>query len=173
MNRCRPTGSPAMPAAILLFGLCAISHPGRSADAVNRPNFLIIFADDQGYRDLVCYGPTDFRTPRIDQLAQEGNRFSRFYAQITSGPSRSALLTGRYPIQSHGCSMLASEITVAELLQHVGYTIGYIGKQDASNRRPFPERIPHVPDCCLLNAHRPQHHQCRRRRIGSPPAIPT
>jgi arylsulfatase A-like enzyme len=108
-----------------------------------RPNFVVIFTDDQGYGDLGCCGAQSFRTPRIDRLAEEGTRFTSFYAQIVCGPSRSALLTGRYPVRSHGWSMPASEITLGELLQQAGYTTGCIGKWDVSNRRAIPERMPH------------------------------
>ena len=64
-----------------------------------KPNLIIILTDDQGYADLGCYGSTVHETPRLDQLAEEGTRFTSFYAQHVCGPSRSALLTGRYPIR--------------------------------------------------------------------------
>jgi arylsulfatase A-like enzyme len=62
-----------------------------------RPNFIIIFTDDQGYADLGCYGSKTIKTPRLDQLASEGMKFTDFYAQPLCGPSRTALLTGCYP----------------------------------------------------------------------------
>ena len=70
--------------------------------SAERPNILIIFTDDQGYADLACYGNKKNKTPRMDQLAKEGTRFTSFYAQSVCGPSRSALLTGRYPFRSKG-----------------------------------------------------------------------
>ena len=126
-----------------LFDSALTPATARDDDDPIRPNFVIIFTDDQGYGDLSCYGAETFETPRIDQLAEEGTRFTSFYAQVVCGPSRSALLTGRYPVRSHGWSMPASEITLAELLQEAGYTTGCIGKWDVSNRRPIPERMPH------------------------------
>ena len=75
---------------------------GAQLAAVERPNILIIFTDDQGYADLACYGNKKNKTPRMDQLAKEGTRFTSFYAQSVCGPSRSALLTGRYPFRSKG-----------------------------------------------------------------------
>lgn len=116
----------------------------RSADspAKTKPNFVIIFTDDQGYGDLSCYGSKTIRSPRLDQLAREGTRFTDFYAQPVCGPSRSALLTGRYPVRSQGWSMPESEVTLAELLKTVGYTTGCIGKWDVSNRRDIKGRIP-------------------------------
>jgi arylsulfatase A-like enzyme len=112
------------------------------ARAAEPPNILVVFTDDQGYGDLSCYGATTLRTPRIDRLAKDGTRFTSFYAQVVCGPSRSALLTGRYPVRSGGWSMPASEITVAELLKSAGYATGCIGKWDVSNRAAIPERMP-------------------------------
>jgi len=112
--------------------------------AADRPNFLIIFTDDQGYGDLGCYGSETLDTPRLDQLAREGTRFTSFYAQPVCGPSRSALLTGRYPIRSQGWSMPADEITFAELLGPAGYQTACIGKWDVSNRRAIIERMPNA-----------------------------
>jgi len=110
----------------------------------SRPNIVIIFTDDQGYADLACYGNTKNKTPRFDQLAKEGIRFTNFYAQHVCGPSRSALLTGRYPIRSRGWGMPASEITFAELIKTVGYQTACIGKWDVSNRKPIMERMPNA-----------------------------
>jgi len=112
--------------------------------AAERPNILIIFTDDQGYGDLASYGSKILKTPRLDQLAQEGTRFTSFYAQPVCGPSRSALLTGRYPIRSQGWSMPANEITFAELLQPAGYQTACIGKWDVSNRRAIIDRMPNA-----------------------------
>ena len=110
----------------------------------NRPNILIIFTDDQGYADLGCYGSTTNQTPRMDQFAKEGLRFTNFYAQHVCGPSRSALLTGRYPIRSKGWSMPADEITIAELMRDVGYQTACIGKWDVSNRKAVIDRMPNA-----------------------------
>lgn len=109
-----------------------------------RPNILIIFTDDQGYSDLACYGSKTNKTPRMDQLANEGTRFTNFYAQHVCGPSRSALLTGRYPLRSKGWSMPADEVTFAELISKVGYQTACIGKWDVSNRKPIIERMPNA-----------------------------
>ncbi len=123
-------------AFVLLFSLASL------AQSADRPNFVIIFIDDMGYGDLGCFGSETIRTPRIDELATEGTRFTNFYAQTVCGPSRSALLTGRYPVRSLGWSMPESEITFAERLQSVGYATGCIGKWDVSNRKAIIERMP-------------------------------
>ena len=117
---------------------------GTLGKASERPNILIIFTDDQGYGDLACYGNTKNKTPRLDQLAREGTRFTSFYSQTVCGPSRSALLTGRQPIRSGGWSMPADEITFAELIRKVGYQTACIGKWDVSNRKAILDRMPNA-----------------------------
>jgi arylsulfatase A-like enzyme/CubicO group peptidase (beta-lactamase class C family) len=104
----------------------------------------LILVDDQGYGDLSCFGSTTIRTPRLDSLADEGTKFTNFYAQVVCGPSRSALLTGRYPHRSLGWSMPASEVTIAELLKYSGYRTGCIGKWDVSNRSAIIDRMPNA-----------------------------
>ncbi|HAY75689.1 MAG TPA: arylsulfatase, partial [Opitutae bacterium] len=78
------------------------------AEKLGQPNILVVFTDDQGYADLGCFGSEENQTPVLDQLAEEGTKFTSFYAQPVCGPSRSALLTGRYPVRSKGWSMPAS-----------------------------------------------------------------
>ncbi len=114
------------------------------SEASIKPNILIIFTDDQGYADLACYGSKLNKTPRLDQLAMEGTRFTSFYSQTVCGPSRSALLTGRQPIRSGGWGMPAEEITWAELIGKAGYQTACIGKWDVSNRRAIIPRMPNA-----------------------------
>ena len=110
--------------------------------AADKPNFIIIYADDLGYGDLGCYGNPTIRTPHLDQMAAEGMRFTQFYsASSVCTPSRAALMTGRLPIRSGMCSdkrrvlfpnsgggIPASEVTLAEALHEQGYTTGCFGK---------------------------------------------
>jgi arylsulfatase A-like enzyme len=124
--------------AVVLLGPCG------SGVAHDKPNILIIFTDDQGYADLACYGNEKNKTPRIDKLAKEGTRFTSFYSQTVCGPSRSALLTGRYPLRSKGWGMPASEVTFAELIRKSGYQTACIGKWDVSNRKPILDRMPNA-----------------------------
>lgn len=127
---------------LLFVLLCLTAAPATADTAAPRPNILIIFTDDQGYADFGCFGSKTNETPRMDQLAAEGTMFTSFYAQNVCGPSRSALLTGRYPHRSGGWGMPASEITWAELMQDVGYQTVCIGKWDVSDRRAILERMP-------------------------------
>ncbi len=106
---------------------------------MNRPNIIVFLTDDQGYGDLSCMGTTDFRTPNIDAMANDGIRFSAMYsASPVCSPSRAALLTGRYPANAGVRAILAGhrrasgltpEVpTIATVLKKLGYCTGISGK---------------------------------------------
>jgi len=102
------------------------------------PNVIVILADDQGYGDLGSYGHPTLRTPNIDRMAAEGQRWTSFYAAPVCTPSRAQLLTGRLAIRSGLASgvlfpdstggLQPSEITIAETLKTRGYATAAIGK---------------------------------------------
>jgi arylsulfatase A-like enzyme len=109
-----------------------------------KPNFIVIFTDDQGYQDLGCFGSPAIRTPNIDGMADEGIRFTHFYAQTVCGPSRAALMTGCYPLRvgKKGNNqneihpfLHTDEITVAEILKEEGYKTACFGKWDLAGHR--------------------------------------
>ena len=80
--------------------------------AQDKPNVVIIYADDLGYGDLGCYGATKVKTPHIDLLAKQGMRFTDAHsASSVCTPSRYALLTGRYPFRKAGIG--AGDATLA------------------------------------------------------------
>ena len=107
------------------------------------PNFIIIFMDDVGYADVGCFGAKTFKTPRIDSLATDGMRLTSFYAQAVCGPSRGALMTGRYPVRvGGGWTTNGDEITVAEVLKGAGYATCCVGKWDMSKRSNQEGMIP-------------------------------
>jgi arylsulfatase A-like enzyme len=117
--------------AILLAAAPGTPAP---APAAETPNIILILADDLGYGDLGCYGQQTIRTPRIDQLAAEGMRFTSHYAGSTvCAPSRCALMTGLHSgharIRGNARDPLEpDDITVAERLHDAGYATGIIGK---------------------------------------------
>lgn len=125
--------------AALTLGLHSMTQAAASKQDLTRPNIVLIFNDDQGYQDLGCYGSPDIRTPRVDQLAAEGMRFTDFYvASPVCSASRAALLTGCYPnrigvrgvfFPDRGSGGLDPEhVTIAELLKTVGYNTAAVGK---------------------------------------------
>ncbi len=104
----------------------------------NQPNIIIIYADDVGYGDLGVYGSELIPTPHLDQLAEEGARFTSAYAMSsTCTPSRYSLITGKYSFRHPEANILPSdapiliepgEINMAQMLKSAGYRTGVIGK---------------------------------------------
>lgn len=128
-----------------VFGMFAAAL---TAEAVEKPNVVFIFVDDQGYYDLGCYGATEVRTPRIDVLAKEGVRFTDYYAAAPiCSPSRAGLLTGCYPrrvgmevwVQRADLKrgLAAEELTMAELFKSEGYATACIGKWHLGDHHEF------------------------------------
>ena len=112
--------------------------PIRQAEAADRPNIVLIYADDLGYGDVGCYGATRVRTPNIDRLAREGLRFTDAHApSSTCTPSRYALLTGEYAWRRKGTGVLPGDAaliiepgreTLPAMLKRAGYITGVVGK---------------------------------------------
>lgn len=110
--------------------------------AAERPNVLILMADDLGYGDIGCYGSV-IRTPNIDRLASEGIRFSDYYSAAPNcSPSRAGLLTGRTPSRvgiydyidpGSPMHLPRGEVTIAELLKPLGYDTAHVGKWHLSS----------------------------------------
>ena len=110
--------------------------------ANSKPNFVIILADDLGYGDLGCFGHPTIRTPNLDRMATEGQKWTSFYvAAPVCTPSRAALLTGRLAIRSGMCSekrrvlfpdskggLPKEEVTIASALKSSGYVTACMGK---------------------------------------------
>ena len=139
-----------------LLAMCLFVFAPADADAQKNSddlNFIVIFTDDQGYGDLSCYGHPTIKTPHIDKMASEGQRWTSFYAPANvCTPSRAGLLTGRLAIRSGMCSdgrrvlfpdsdggLPQSEETVAELLKRNGYRTAAIGKWHLGH---LPEYLP-------------------------------
>lgn len=130
----------------LLFALVLTG----SANA-KKPNFVVIFCDDLGYGDLSCFGHPTIRTPHLDNMASEGQRWTSFYvAASVCTPSRAGLMTGRLPIRNGMCSdkravlfpdsaggLPQSEITIAKALKSQNYATAAVGKWHLGHRPQF------------------------------------
>jgi arylsulfatase A len=142
---------PLLLAASIALPLTAPLHTLRAAE---KPNIIIILADDMGYGDLACYGHPSVRTPNLDRMAAEGLRFTDFYCgQSLCTPSRAALLTGRLAVRSgmaggpgrhvlypkDNGGLPDDEITLPSALKTQGYTTMAIGKWHLGAR---PEQLP-------------------------------
>lgn len=112
-----------------------------------RPNIILIFVDDQGYQDLGCFGSPDLKTPHIDNLAENGAKFTNFHvASSVCSPSRGSLLTGRYPerhgitgvlFPRHDVGLHPREYTMAEMLKDNGYKTAAVGKWHLGHKKAF------------------------------------
>lgn len=106
--------------------------------ATEKPNIIVIMADDVGYGDISAYGATDFKTPHIDRLAAGGQRFTSGYASAsTCTPTRYSMLTGTYAFRQEGTGIAPPNghlvidpetTTLPDLLKEAGYATAVIGK---------------------------------------------
>ncbi len=111
---------------------------GYATAQTDKPNIIILLADDLGYSDLSCYGSSNVCTPVLDSLATRGMLFTDFYAgSPVCSPSRAALLTGKNASRTGIYSWIPadepmhlrlSEVTIAEILKETGYQTAHIGK---------------------------------------------
>ncbi|HIJ52090.1 MAG TPA: sulfatase-like hydrolase/transferase [Planctomycetes bacterium] len=128
------------------LGAASLAVPGCAGGAqrvspkasTDKPNFIIIFTDDQGYQDVGCFGSPNINTPNLDRMAAEGMKFTDFYvAASICSPSRAALLTGCYPPRVSITKVLfprdsiglnPKEVTIADILKAQGYATACVGK---------------------------------------------
>ena len=117
---------------------------GSRLTAGEKPNVVVILADDQGWGDLSLHGNTNLRTPHLDALARSGARFDRFFVQPVCAPTRAEFLTGRWHPRGgvHGVSTGAERLdlderTVAEAFKAAGYATGCFGKWHNGTQYPY------------------------------------
>jgi len=120
------------------FLLVLFSAMAGSLAAQQRPNVILIYADDLGYGDLGCYGATAIKTPNVDALAERGLRFTNGHtSSATCTPSRYALMTGEYPWREKGHNILPGDaalivptdkLTLPKVFKQAGYSTGIVGK---------------------------------------------
>ena len=139
-------------AGLLSIGLFSRqSAVAKEKEERTAPNFIIIFADDMGYGDVGVYGHPTIKTPNLDRMANEGQKWTNFYVGApVSTPSRACLLTGRLAIRSGMSSekrrvlfpdskggLPPHEITIAEALKTKGYQTAAIGKWHLGHQSPY------------------------------------
>ena len=117
--------------ALCTLGVIAVQYLA-AAENENRPNIIIIMADDLGFGDLGCYGSKLNTTPNLDRIARQGVRLTDFHAAPWCAPSRCALMTGchanRPGLLGGKKGQLAERTTIAEMLKTRGYATALIGK---------------------------------------------
>jgi len=131
-----------------LGSLAATPFQSLAAPKRERPNIVILLADDMGFSDIGCYG-SEINTPNLNRLAQDGVRFTQFRNTARCCPSRSSLLTGLYPHQT-GVGLMVEDrgkpayqgylngrcVTIAEVLRSAGYRTLMSGKWHVGEHRP-------------------------------------
>ena len=157
---------------LLLVGTC-ISTPARTAEQPERPNIVLIMADDLGFSDLGCYGG-EIRTPNLDQLAQEGMQFTQFYNCGVCVTTRAALYTGLHPRHGARPRLRHNMATLAEVLRAAGYSTSLTGKWHLGSSAPqrptdrgFDEYYGVASGCCNFfnpNQPDPQFYNGGKRR---------
>jgi arylsulfatase A-like enzyme len=131
---------------VLLVAARALAAQTGSGQTPERPNFILILADDLGYGDAGRYKDPRIATPNLDRMAKEGVELASFYAAPTCTPARAALMTGRYPIRSGVVRVIhpgerfgipESEVTLGEALKDQGYATALVGKWHLGGRRRY------------------------------------
>ncbi|MBL9201111.1 MAG: sulfatase-like hydrolase/transferase, partial [Opitutaceae bacterium] len=130
-----------------VFTVLAGVASGALFAAAQRPNVVLIYADDLGYGDVGCYGAKDIKTPHIDRLAAEGTRFTSFYvSQAVCTASRAALFTGSYAnrVSMSGALNHTStaglhqrERLLSQTFKDQGYATAMFGKWHLGHQPPF------------------------------------
>ena len=118
------------PLSTLLAAVATVCLASQGFPA-DRPNIVLIYADDLGYADLGCFGAKKIKTPNLDRMAKQGTRFTSFYvAQPVCSASRAAILTGKYPNRTgilgalgppNKIGLARHHVTIAEMLKSLGY----------------------------------------------------
>ncbi|NNE77358.1 MAG: sulfatase [Pricia sp.] len=137
--------------AITLITSTLEAQSNSEGDNSKKTNVIIIFADDLGYGDLSSYGHPTIRTPHLDQMATEGQKWTSFYVGASvCTPSRAALLTGRLPVRSGMASNVQrvlfpdshyglpqTEITLATQMKKAGYATACVGKWHLGHKEEY------------------------------------
>ena len=123
---------------VFIISICTVCLGCNKIIGQEKPNIIIMMADDLGYGDVGCFGNKIIETPNIDQLASKGAKFTQFYSgHYTCSPSRAGMMAGRTPYRNGIYTFIADnsvvhlkdkEVTLAEICKEQGYDTGFFGK---------------------------------------------
>ncbi len=155
--------------SIAVAFLFVLSQSEKQVHAQDKPNILLIFADDVGRDAIGCYGGQSFKTPNIDRLAKTGTRYTFAFSMPVCHPSRTTILTGRYPFQTGNprwgrFPKTLEQQTFAFALKNLGYATAIVGKWQLGMLKNDPQQ-PHrmgFDEYCLFGWHEgPRYWQPR------------
>jgi arylsulfatase A len=114
-----------------------------SLSALDRPNIVLIMADDFGYECVAANGGQSYQTPHLDRLAASGMRFEQCHVQPLCTPTRVQLMTGRYNVRNYlnFGTLVRTETTFAHLLKRAGYATGICGKWQLGREQDSPQHF--------------------------------
>jgi len=126
----------------------------------NRPNIILILADDLGYETIGANGGTSYQTPALDRLAASGVRFTHCYAQPLCTPTRVQLMTGRYNIRNYinFGNMDSQAVTFGNLLKQAGYATCITGKWQLGQDLDLPKKFGFDEYCLWQHTRRPPRY---------------
>ncbi|WP_419189532.1 sulfatase-like hydrolase/transferase [Stieleria marina] len=151
-----------------VFILWATMHDCQSAD---RPNIVMIMADDLGFETIGANGGTSYKTPILDQMAAEGVRFPHCYSQPICTPSRVQLMTGIYNVRNYAEFGLleTSQRTFANLLRDDGYETCIVGKWQLGKDKALPKHFGFSEHCLWQLFRRPSRFASPGLEINGEP----
>ena len=128
---------------LLLIQLLFLALPGFNLRAAEKPNIILILADDLGYECLGVNGGTSYSTPHLDQLAHGGVRFEHCYSQPLCTPTRVQIMTGQYNVRNYVKFgfLDPAQTTFAHHLKAAGYSTCIVGKWQLGNGPKAPQRF--------------------------------
>lgn len=114
-----------------------------------RPNIILIMADDLGFETIGANGGTSYSTPNIDKLAAEGIRFENAHSQPVCTPTRVQLMTGKYNVRNYISfgRLKRSEVTFGNLLKNAGYKTAVAGKWQLGKEKDSPQHFGFEESC--------------------------
>ena len=125
---------------VVAVSLFALFLPPIDSVQADKPNIILVMADDQGWGQTSYNNHPILKTPNLDAMAENGLRFDRFYAAApVCSPTRASVLTGRTNrrtgVESHGYALRLQEKTIAQALKSAGYSTGHFGKWHLNGMR--------------------------------------
>ena len=144
--------------ASLLVAVCSV--PVTASRETNRPNIILIMADDLGYETIGANGGTSYKTPVLDRLAATGVRFTHCFVQPLCTPTRAQLMTGRYNVRNYinFGNMDPQAVTFGNLLKRAGYATCIVGKWQLGHDIELPKKFGFDEHCLWQHTRRPPRY---------------